>query len=265
MMNIFRADMFMLRKSKGFKLAVLVSLLCVSALGMVLHFVQTGKIGKDILNSISILFDAMMVSMLASLMIGSYICGDFHSKTIHSEVGCASRGKVIIVKFFTCMFITALITLPYAIVSVICFASKAGFAQLNGIPSLFTGIMSNTSGADVTASSVAKGLALSFVGMLIYAARLSICIPLAFKVRRSVIVMACGIAAAFGLDMLIVKAADKVPVLGTLFKNTPYAIMYDLDMGAGAGTIIKAVISSVVFIGVMIMLTYAMFRRSEIK
>lgn len=265
MLNIFRADMFMLKKSKGFKLAVVISLLCVSSLGAVLHFVQTGKIGKDVLSSISILFDAMMVSMLASLMIGSYICGDFQSKTVHSEVGCASRGKVIIVKFFTCMFITTLITLPYAIVSVICFASKTEFAQLNGVPSLFTSIMSNTSNVDVTSSSITKSAVLSLVGVLIYAARLSICIPLAFKVRKSVIVMACGIAAAFGIDTLLVKASDKVPILGTIFKNTPYAIMYDLNLTTSTGTIIKATISSIIFIAVMIALTYAMFKRSEIK
>jgi len=265
MMNLFRADMFMLKRSKGFKLSVLLSLICVSSLGLVLHFVETGKIGKDIMSSISILFDAMMVSMLASLMIGSYICGDFQSKTIHSEVGCESRGKVIIVKVFTSMFITALITLPYAIVSVICFASKAEFAELKGIPSLFTGIMSNTSGVDVTSASIVKGSVLALVGVLIYAARLSICIPLAFKVRKSVVVMACGIAAAFGIDTLLVKVSDDIPVVGTVLKNTPYAIMYDLNMNTGAGTVIKAAVSSIVFIVVMICLTYTMFRRSEIK
>lgn len=264
MLNLFRADLYKFKKSKGFKFYILVSFLCVTLLAVILHNVATGNIGNEILGSVSLLVDAMMVSLLASLMIGSYICGDFQSKTIHSEVGCTTRGKVILVKSFSSMFVTALITLPYAIVAVFCYVSKIEFTQFNGIPSLFIHILSNSQGVDVTAGNVVKSIILVLVGVLIYAARLSICIPVAFKVRKSVVVMAIGLVAAFGFDMLT-QALTDIPVIGTIFDNTPYAVIYDLNMNVATGTILRAVIDSVIFIVVMIGLTYTMFRKSEIK
>lgn len=264
MVNLFRADLYKFKKSKGLKVYILLSFLCITILAVILYKVADGTMSKDILQSVSLLIDAIMVSLLASLMIGSYICGDFQSKTIHSEVSCTTRGKVILMKCLSSMFATSLITLPYAIVAVICFISKMKFAQFDGIPSLFIGILNNSKGIEVTVSSVAKSIVLVFVGILLYAARLSICIPVAFKVRKSVVVMAVGIAAAFGFDMVTQMLKD-VAVIGTIFDNTPYAVIYDLSMTASVGTIIRAVIDSIVFILVMIGITYAMFRKAEIK
>lgn len=262
--NLMKADMYKFKKSVAFKVYIIISFICIGLLGLILHNIATGDMDAEILSTVSLLMDAMMVSLLSSLMIGTYICGDFQSKTIHSEIACTTRAKVIIVKVLSSMFVTALIALPYAIVSVICFASKAEFASFNGVPSLFISILNNSEGVKVTGSAIGKSVFLGLLGVFIYTARMSLCIPVAFKVRKPVAVMTIGIVAAFGFDMLT-QAVKDVPVIGDIFNNTPYAVIYDINMNSDAGVIVKSIVVSVIFIIVMVLITYLMFRKSEIK
>lgn len=264
MFNLLKADLYKLKKSKALKICFLISLISAALLAAILYNVSNGNIGKEMMGSVSLLVDAMMVSLLASLMIGVIICGDFQSKNIHSEITCARRSTVVLTKVITSMLITSILILPYAVVAVIGFASKAEFAALNGIPSLFINVLTNKAGVAADGSEVGKSIGICLIGILIYTARLSICVPVAFKVRKSAAVMTVGIVAAFGFDM-IVKALEDVPVLGYLFTNTPYAVIYDVNMNAGPGVIIRAIVVSAVFIFIMAALTYVMFRKAEIK
>lgn len=264
MSHLLKADLYKLRKSTALKAGFLVSLISISLLAIMLYNVSQGNIGADVAGSLSLLTDAMMVSLLSSLVIGMIVCGDFKSKIIHAEITCGGRGTITLTKTLTSLFITAIMLFPYAALAIILFASHTDLAPLAGIPSLFINIMTNGADVAVDASAIGKSVLLCVIGMFVYLARLSICIPVAFIVRRPVAVLAAGIISSFGFDM-IVKATEDVPILGDLLAYTPYAVIYDLDMDAGAPVMLKAVIASGLFIGPMVALTYAFFRKAEIK
>lgn len=264
MSHVMKADLYRFRKSTALKVSFLISLISISTMALVLYLVSQGHIGKEIMGSLGLLTDAMMVSLLSSLVIGLIVCGDFNSKTIHSEIACGGRKMIVLAKTLTSMLITGIVLLPYAIVSVIVFATGADLAGMEGIPSLFIHIMTNQADVAIDGSSIGKAIMLCLVGIVVYMARLSICLPVAFIVRRPVAVMIVGIVSSFGFDM-ITKGLSDAPVLGDMLAYTPYAIIYDLNMDAGASTIFQAVSSSIVFIVLMTVITYFFFRKSDIK
>lgn len=262
--NLLKADIYKLKKSTALKVSFLISFMSVAVLALMLYHIAHGNIGKDVLGSLSILTDAMMVSLLSSLVIGIIICGDFKSKNIHSEITSGGRVRIVMTKTMASMFMTAIMIFPYAIFAVLGFISNVDLAPLEGIPSIFINIMTNVSDVAVSGSTIGKGILLCLIGIFTYMARLSICIPVAFIVRSPVAVIAAGVISSFGFDM-IVKAVEDVPVLGYLFAHSPYAVIYDLAMDASIHVMIKATISSIIFISLMALLTYLFFRRSEIK
>lgn len=262
--NLIKADVYKIRKSTALKVSFLISLMSISLLAVVLYNVSHGNIGTEAMGTLSILADAMMVSLLSSLVIGLIVCGDFKSKNIHSEITLGGRGTIVLTKTITSMLITAIMICPYAAFAVIAFSSNIDFAPLEGIPSMFINIMTNEAGVAIDGSAIGKSILLCLIGILVYIARLSICVPVAFIVRSPVAVMAVGIVSAFGFDNMV-SAVDDVPVLGDLVAYTPYAIIYDLNMDVGVTTMIKAILWSIVFIFLMALLTYTFFRKSEIK
>lgn len=264
MNKLLKADLYKLSKSAAIRISFVISLFSITLLAVVLYNVSHGNIGSEIMGSVSILADAMMISLLSSLMTGIIICGDFQSKNIHAEIASGGRRTVVITKMFTNLLITTILILPYAAIAIIAFSSKVNFAVLKGIPSMFINVMTNEAGVTVDGSSIGKSIVICLIGILIYMARLSICVPVAFLVRKPVAVMAVGIVSAFGFDM-IVRSAKDVYILGDLLAYTPYAIIYDLNMNVGSDVMLKAVVSSLIFILLMTALTYSLFRKSEIK
>jgi ABC-2 type transport system permease protein len=217
-----------------------------------------------IAGSASGLTEIMIISLLGSLMAGYFICNDFESKTIHDAVACGNgRISVVVSKAFVFVLIVILLLLPYAAASLIGFGTGAEFTKPFGV-SAFLSILANEAGLGVTASSVGKILVVSLVTMLVYAARLSICLPIAFKVRKPVVVMAIGFAASFLIDLLAGLTKD-VPILGNIISNTPYSLTAAVTMEAGTETLIKAAGISVLFYVIMSAVTYVLFKRAEIK
>lgn len=265
MINLLKADFYRIRKNKAFQICFIISFVCIGLLAFILNGVAQGNIGQELSSASTLLVDAMMGSLLASLVIGNYVCGDFESKTIHNEISCGEgRLLVVITKMISCMIVVAIIILPYAIVSLICFFGEVKMAPLAGIPSVFVNIMSNTTGIEVTGSSIAKSIILCVVALIVYMARLSLCIPLAFKMRMPVVVMAFGIITSFAFDILG-QAVKDIAVVSTIVNNTPFALIYDLTMDAGAGTILKVLSISILFIGIVTWFTYYLFRKTDIK
>ena len=265
MNNLLKADFYKLGKNTTLKICFIISCICILLLAFILHGVAAGTIGSEVSGASSLLVDAMMSSLLASLVIGNLVCGDFESKTIHDEIACGEgRWSVVLTKTITCMIIIGLIILPYAVTALVCYFGKIDIAPMAGIPSVFINIMCNSAAVELSGSAVVKSIVICLVAIVAYMARLSLCIPLAFKVKMPVFVMAFGIISSFGFDMII-QAVKDVDVVSTIMNNTPFALIYDLTMDAGAGTIVKVLVLSIIFIVLVTMLTYALFRKSDIK
>lgn len=265
MINLIRADLY--RISKMISLKICFILCCISAIGIsfILHGIGAGSFDAAVGTNASLMVDVMLVSLLGGVLTGGFISEDFESKNIHIEIiSGRGRGAILLSKLFSFVVLIVVITLPYAVVSVIGFAADIKFAPLAGIPSSFFEILSNTGGVEITGSNIFKSIILCLLIMYVYIGRLSICIPVAFKCKKSIPVVVAGFITSFLFDIISAFAA-KVFVLSDILGWLPYSLTFDLTMDAQVGTIIKVFVCNTIFIAVMFGITYRLFKRDEIK
>lgn len=265
MINLIRAEVYKLSKSMSIRVCFLLSCISATALTYISHCIAVGSMSSDVSSSASGLTEIVVVSILGSLLAGILVCGDFETKTIHDAVACGNgRLSIVISKAILYLLIVVLLLLPYMIATIAGVCSGAKFTA-PFIPSVFVGILSDDAGVSVSSGIIGKIIVVSLVTMLVHAARLSICIPFAFKIRKPAAILAIGFAFDALIDLVVGLLKD-VPVISDIFSVTPYNKEYLLlTVHMEAGTLLKAVISSIAFIIVMTAVTYAVFRRAEIK
>ena len=194
-------------------------------------------------------------------MAGLAICGDFDTKNIHDAISCGRRNIVISKSIGYCVII-ALLTLPYAIAGFVGFVSEGEFQSALAYSTNMS-MMANPSNYPVDGAGIAKAIEVLLINIVLYAARLSFCIPIAFKVKKSVVVTVVGVVLGFLCDFFV-NMISKIPVLDTIVEYTPFSYpMISLDMGQGE--LLKILCISIGFIVLMIALTNVLFKKDEIK
>lgn len=265
MINLIHGELFKLKKSKLFWSLLLLITAAAIALAVLSNMVAEGKFGMDITASASGVGEVMIISLLGSLMAGIVVCGDFETSTIHDEIAVSGgRHSIVISKFFVFTLVIAALMVPYIIVTLIAFSSGKEFAD-PFIVSVFSGIMAKNASVTVTAGSIGKILAISLAEILVYASKLSICIPVGFKTRKTIAVVSIGFASSFFLD-LIFGLLSKNDLLEKIIKITPFSKKYLLlTMDTGAGDIVMAMVTSLIFMAVMVLITWKLFNKAEVK
>jgi len=265
MLNLIQAEFFKLKKSTAFKVCFLLTFISATALVVISNFIAEGRLSISISGNASGLTEICIISLLGSLMAGILVSSDFDTKTIHSSIASGNgRRAVVISKMIIYVTVIALLILPYVIVTIIGLCSGAEFNK-PFVPSVFTGFLYDVSGRHITFVLIAKILVLSVTAMLVHAARLSLCILVAFKIRKSVAVLAFGFIFNGLIDLLLGLLVD-VPILSDLINFTPFSkdfLLVSLD--TSAGILWKAAISSVIFLILIIELTFRSFQNAEIK
>lgn len=265
MINLMRADLYKLRRSTGARICVIFCTMAAIALVSISHFVAVGSLSPDITGSAAGLTEVCIISLFGSLIAGIIICSDFDTKTIHDAVACG-RGRISVVcsKVLVYLIMIALLFLPYVIAVFIGICSGAEFKN-SYVVSVFTNMLSDVKGSEVTAALMGNIISVSLVTILVHAARLSICIPIAFLVKKQVAVMGIGFASAFLFDFIFSLIKD-VPVLGNILSVTPFNRKYILlTINSDTDLLIKAAVISIIFIAIMSFVTYRIFRRADIK
>lgn len=265
MINIIKADLYKMFKMSSLYISFIIC--CCSAVGIayVLYGIPKGDFDIEMSTNVSLLVDIMLVSLFGGVLAGGIISSDFESKNIHSEIACGKgRFSIVISKLVTFGIGMLIIALPYAITAVIGFVMDIEFSHLIGIPSQFFDVMTNVCGIEKNGAGIGKVIFICILIMFMYIARLSICIPVAFKFRKNIPVIIVGFISAFVFD-IITPAVKDIPVVSDFFECLPYSMITKCTLDAEAGDIIKILISGVVFIAVMVAITYALFRKDEIK
>lgn len=260
MINLFKAELYKLRKLKAFKICILISFICAVCLAVITHGLATGDIGMDSSNTNG-LSDIFIISVLGPLMTGFVICADFDSKNIHDEISCG-RFSIVMSKSLIFAIVISFLALPYAIVALVCFISGAEFSS-PFVYSTYLNMMVNENSMAVDASGIVKAVAILLVSFVLYVARLSFCLPLAFVNRKSVVVTVIGVISGFLID-LVMNGISKIPGIGKVTEYLPYHYA-EIDLDSSASDLVRILIVSLVFIALMVILTYRLFKRSEIK
>lgn len=260
MINLIHAELYKIRKTGVFKIGVLITAVCAFVLGVLCYNIGTGAVDIP-MQSLSGLSDIFIMSVMGPLMAGVLICNDFDSKNIHDEISCG-RWAIVFSKSVVYLLLVAVLVLPYAIVGFIGFVTETTFASPFAYSTYLT-LMVNKAGYVVDGTNIAKSIVVLAISLLLYAARLSFCIPVAFKVRKTVAVTVIGVVVGFVIDFII-NVLSKIPGVDTLVKFTPYSTAI-VTMENTSGELWRIVGSSVLFIVIMIAITYGIFKKAEIK
>jgi ABC-2 type transport system permease protein len=265
MYNLILADLFKLRKSMAIKILFGITTVSAMAMSVIAYLIPQGKIDASMTGIGFLLSDVSIMGILGGVIAGILICGDFDNKTIHDAIasGC-SRWTVIVSKVMVLCFGIAFILLPYAIIVGI--ALSTGYKFSMGPVTLgFLNLLTSEAGTTFSASEILKLLIVMLTLMIVYMAQLCICVPLAFVIKKPVFV----VAITYGVSILsgqLLRLTASSALFDSIFAFTPYGGKYAfITLNTTAGYIFKAIAVSLIFMIVMLAVTYSVFRKSEIK
>ncbi|MHA6534177.1 ABC transporter permease [Paenibacillus sp. BAC0078] len=265
MYNLIWADLYKLRKSLAIKILFGITTISAVAMAFIAHLIPQGKVDES-MTGIGFLFsDVNVISILGAVIAGVFICGDFDNKTIHNAIATgSSRVAVIISKTIVFCMALGFILLPYAIITSIALGTNSEYS-MGSVAMGFLHVLTSGAGSGLSASGVLKLLGLSLTLMIVYMAQLSITVPLAFVLKKPVLV----VAIFYGFSILCGQLgglAERYPGFDRIFAATPFSGNYSLmTINTGTGVIFKAIAVSLIFLLVMLAITYSVFRRTEIK
>lgn len=265
MINLVKADLYKMSKMSSIYISFLICLCSALGIAYVLYGIPKGDFDIEMSTNVSLLVDIMLVSLFGGILAGGIISSDFESKNIHSEIACGKgRFSIVLSKLISFAIGMFFITLPYAIVAIVGFAMDIEFSNLIGIPSQFFDVMTNVCGIEKNGAGIGKAVFICILIIYMYIARLSICIPIAFKMRKNIPVIIVGFISAFIFDIISSLVTD-IPGISDFFAALPYSMITKCTLDAEMGEIIKILLSGTIFIAVMVAITYIFFKKDEIK
>lgn len=261
MKQLLQATLYRMSKSKGVKVAMGFIWIAATLYYVFAALVADGKFDAAQAGSITGLGDAMILWLFGSLTIGILVGSDFENKTIHGAVKFG-RPRIVINYMLTFAIMVVLMVLPYTIGSIICIASGADFAGAEG--TIISIYMSNV--FEFTKDISVGKLILSYIAYaFVYIGQLSICVPVAIKMKKTVVVTAFGFF--FGMiTALIATLASKAEVLDKIYRLTPYNYSISkIGVNAELGDMFMGILVSVCFAAVMGLISWLIFRKADMK
>ena len=232
---------------------------------MIAYLIPQGKINASTAGIGFMFSDVNMIGILGAVIAGVFICGDFDNKTIHDAIANGySRWAVIVSKAIVFCCAIAFILLPYVIVTGIALSTGSKFS-MGSVAVGFLNLLTSEAGTAFSASQVLKLLAVMLTLIIVYVAQLSVCIPLALVLKKPVLV----VAIYYGFTILFASLTglkNSSQMFDHIFACTPYGSNYTfVTLNTGTGDMFKAISVSLIFIILMLAVTYCAFRKSEIK
>ncbi len=265
MLNMLYADLYKIYKSLAIRVIFGVTTICAIIMTLLAYLIPLGKVDASS-SGIGFLFsDINVISILGAVVAGAFICSDFENKSIHEAITSGTgRGTVIIGKGIAFFVAVAAILIPYAVVAGIGMGTGKVFSMGNvGIG--FLNLLTRTGDNNLDALQILKLLVIMLTMIFVYVAQVSFCVPLAVIIRKPVFVVACY----YGFTILcaqLLGLRNSSKAFDDLFALTPYGGNHTfLTLSSSTGDIFKAIAVSAVFIVGMLSITYAVFRRAEIK
>ncbi len=261
MKQLFQSAMYRIYKSAGIRTAVVLTTLASIFYYVTANMLATGDIGLEQAGSITGLGDAMIIWLFGSLSIGILVGSDFENKTIHGAVGFG-RSKIVMNYILTAGVLILILVLPYTIGSVALLAF--GVDMTGSEPAVISAYMGNVLNFKEE-ENICK-LILSYAATaFVYIGQLSICIPVALKVKKTVVVTAFGFI--FGMmTALLSTLTSKVELLEHIYQLTPYHYGFS-KLGVQAETLdmCMGILVSIGFTAICGVIAWLTFRKADIK
>ena len=260
MKNLFKATMYRVVKSTGMRVAAGITTVAAVLYYVLSFMVAEGKLPAAQAGSVTGLGDAMILWLFGALAVSLLIGGDFEHKTVHGAIRFG-RGRMVGNYMLAYVIVVTVLVLPFTIGSLVCILSGADFSGAEG-----TVISLSMGNVFAYEAGMAGKLVLSYLaGLAVYIGQLSICVPVAMKVKKPVVVTAFGFF--FGMiTALISTLASEVEMLDNIYQLTPYRYgIAQTGVAAQTGDMWLAIAVSLVFTVLMGGISYLVFRKADIK
>src|SRR5699024_8877750 len=210
MINQLRGDLYAILRTGPVLLCLAVSVLAAALYTWLQHSLAVGDLGPEAASGVQVLSDALMVSLMGPLLFGALVAQPFETKSVHNSLLASGRGAFVGAKTLLTAAAVTALSLPYGIAALIGLATGEEFAP----------------------------------------AILSVCLPLAFRLRRPLVVMAVGFVWGFLADLIGTTAAG-VDGLDALVRLTPFAQDHAPAPDSTAGDMVGTLAVSLGFIALM--------------
>ena len=267
MINLIKADFYKIHRSPIYKVLFLVLTACAVTTTLVSHFVSTGDIDMATASTAALLSDVVMMNLASCIVAGQLICGDFENKLIQSALtGTSGRFSVVCGKMITYTLLVCVMTLPYALTSIIGYVLDLGFCAPYSA-SVYLKILFESTTVDCSVGALLKYIVIAVIMALIYTAQTAFVFTLAFVLKnKALIVTTIGfiVCVFFGMtSSMIAGISDSAKELISWTSFTPDA--YGMGNETEIGTMIKVTGIALAFIAAFTYITYATFKKTEIK
>ncbi len=265
MFNLIAADLFKLRKLIAVKVSILSCMISAASLTIMSYGISKGFISEAISGDLSGLTEIMMISLFGSLMAGVVICQDFEDKSMHHVISAGvGRSTIVRSKFITFGLMIAILLLPYLLTTLVAMIIGVSLPD-KIVVSTFLKCLADANGQAISGVQIGKLVIIYIATVVVYVARLSICIPFALIIKKQIFVMIGGFAGC-GLIDIVVGLLGELPIFSILLGYTPYSRIYMiLGLETNIAVLIKAIIVNLIFIFIMGVISCKIFKRVEVK
>lgn len=265
MFNLIHADLYKIRKSCVLKILLPITIISAAVMTVMAYLIPLGKIDKSLAGVGFLFSDANAISILGAVAAGVFICGDFENRMMHDAIASGSgRLAIVINKMIVFICTVALLLLPYAAAAGIAMGTGKKFG-MQSVAIGFLHLVTVEAGKSFTGAELARLAVIMLCLILIYAAQLSICIPLAFAFQKPVAI----VAVYYALNILLPQITanqNSGSALNQFLSFTPFGQKYCfLTLNTEACVLFRAAAVSVMFLAVMVFITYCVFKKAEIK
>ncbi|MGM0213977.1 hypothetical protein [Enterococcus sp. AZ109] len=261
MMDLLRADWFKARRSR--MLYMLFLLACFSSGVMFFMAYYAGKTedSSGVINLASFFSDPQMVSLLGCVLAGIYVCRDFEEKVMEQAIASRKRrGEIVLEKAIILLLFVNLLYVPYVLGSLVLTTTSIDFSAY--LPTVLLQLPAENQSLAVDSQTITGIIKLLSLTVFTMAAQLMIALPLVFLLKRPASVL----AASYGILLLLGPIALLNETTQKLLSYTPYSKDLDqMTLAISNHYFFQRLAINFVFILVMILISYGLFRKKEVR
>lgn len=262
MINVLRAEILRLRRSPGIRLSLVLAWFCAvltTCLEWWGHRMSTE--GSYTSYNTGALSEVVVGVCLGVVLIRAVVVQDYEHSTATSLNLVATPAQLVTAKTLLVGAGMGLVLLPYALVAMIGLAPFGEFLWASPSPLMAATFDSTVyPGGDRGARSVVVIL----MTVLNMTAQVSVCLPLAFALRRSLPTLSIGMALVFFLQIMA-NSFDRMLYVGALFQMTPFSWSRVLRLPFTETEVVASVAVSVFFMAAMMVISLMIVRRRDVR
>lgn len=266
MLSLLRTWFYKVRHSLLIYLCFILVGICAVSFVVIANKIATGDLTSSAGSSAALLTDVIISSSIfGPLLAANFLCKDFESRDLHVAIR-RKRGRMYYVasKAIVLAVIEWVVILPYVLMTILAYVMQWEFME-PFVSSQYLTILNQLSGTAVEASELFGLIARLLVILVVFSAQTSIALPFAFGIKKPIPVAAICIVIPFLLNM-VTGLAKENKIVEAVFKFTPFnPDIAFITCDTGVSTLILALAASVVWIAVMAVISFLLFRKAEIK